>query len=46
MPRSNPVQPAGVVFHVPNRGNERRELFDLNKCIYPLSSILQMKDNW
>ena len=28
MPRSNRVQPAGVVFHVLNRGNERRELFE------------------
>lgn len=28
MPRSNRVQPGGVVFHVLNRGNERRELFE------------------
>lgn len=28
MPRSNRAQPGGVVFHVLNRGNERRELFE------------------
>ena len=28
MPRSNRQQPGGVVFHVLNRGNERRELFE------------------
>jgi putative transposase len=27
MPRTNRLQPAGVVFHVLNRGNDRRELF-------------------
>jgi len=28
MPRGNRVQPGGVVFHVLNRGNERRGLFE------------------
>lgn len=28
MPRANRQQPGGVVFHVLNRGNERRELFE------------------
>jgi putative transposase len=28
MPRANRQQPGGVVFHVLNRGNERRDLFD------------------
>jgi putative transposase len=45
MPRSNRIQPAGVVFHVLNRGNERRELFedagDYNAFIRVMAQTLQ-----